>query len=78
VLVESAHTSGLKTKTVCLWKRMQKVNTTGPEKESSQNRTGGVSEGKGTPQKVVWPLNLVDRNWSRVKRTRDQFSVYGK
>ena len=22
------------------------VNTTGPEKESSQNRTGGVSEGK--------------------------------
>ena len=28
-------------------------NTTGPEKESSQNRAGGDFQGEGAPQKVV-------------------------
>jgi hypothetical protein len=55
------------------------VNTTGPEKESSQNRTGGFSEGKAPFRnlsvrrtlsiKLVGPASNPDAG---------PFSVYGK
>jgi hypothetical protein len=47
------------------------VNTTGPEKESSQNRTGGVSEGKAPFRNLgVRRILSVRTRWSRVKGRR--------
>jgi hypothetical protein len=55
--------------------RAYKVNAAGPEKESSQNRAGDVSEGKAPFEKSGNRSNL---SGSRADADAGSFEVYGR
>jgi hypothetical protein len=57
----------------------ERINTTGPEKESSQNRTGGVSEGKAPFRKLSVRRTLqLEPVGPASNADAGPFSVYGK